>query len=58
VGVTPKEIRNWRLELGWKDEDPRLELLVKIEIAAQLAEIAEALRTPPIPEKRSRYEGI
>lgn len=56
--MTPKEIRNWRLELGWKDEDPRLELLVKIEIAAQLAEIAEALRTPPIPEKRSRYEGI
>ena len=45
--MTSKEIRNWRRELGWKDEDPNLPLLVQIEIAAQLAELNENLKSRP-----------
>ena len=45
--MTSKEIRNWRRELGWKDEDPNIALLVQIEIAAQLAELNENLRSRP-----------
>ena len=51
--MTSKEIRNWRRELGWKDEDPNIPLLVQIEIAAQLAELNENLK--PRPNNGQKY---
>jgi hypothetical protein len=44
--MTPEHIRVYQKEIGWKTEDPKILLIMLVEIAAQLAEINEKLPRP------------